>query len=238
MTTLGGSQYVDSPAIGPYASYMIDEVMPYVEGRFQTNGRWAALGRSSGGYGALRLAMDHPGRLQAVGCLAGDMGFDLCYLGDISKAVSGVAAAGGLEHFVAHFWSQNRPGPQEFAAFNIIAMSCAYSPNLKATPIPADFPVDFDTGEVLFDVLKSWGRHDPIQLIDDPKHQSALRQLRHLFIDAGSRDEYNLHLGARRFVTKLHAHHISHHYEEFPGGHRGTSYRYDVAIPALVRSIC
>jgi len=237
MTTLGGSQYMDSPAIGPYASYVTQEVMPYVEGKFRVTGDWAALGRSSGGYGSLRLAMEHPGRFQAIGCLAGDMGFDLCYLGDISKAVSGIQAAGGIEHFVEYFWSQKRPGAQQFAALNIVAMSCAYSPNTGSTPVPADFPVDFETGQVKFDVLKAWQQHDPIQMIDDPKHQAALNELACLFIDAGQHDEYNLHLGARRFVEKLQAYGIAHRYEEFPGGHRGTSFRYDVAIPALVLAL-
>lgn len=237
MTSLGGCQYLDSPALGAYGSYVLQEIIPYVEAQFQTSNKWAAVGRSSGGYGALRLAMRHPGRLNAVGCLAGDMGFDLCYLSDLSSAVSGMQAAGGLENFISYFWRQTRPNSALFAALNIVAMSCAYTPNLAVQPIPADFPIDFQTGEVHFDVLKRWRQHDPIEMIEDPISQTGLRSLDHLFIDAGERDEYNLHLGARRFVKRLEAMGIDHHYEEFAGGHRGTSYRYDTAIPALIRAL-
>jgi enterochelin esterase-like enzyme len=238
MTTLGGCQYLDSPAIGAYGSFVIHEVIPAVEAAFSVNSRWAAIGRSSGGYGALRLAMEHPGKLNGVGCLAGDMGFDLCYLGDLSKAVSGMNAAGGPENFLSYFWAQNRPNGSLFAALNIVAMSCAYSPNLSKPYIPADFPINFATGEVNFEVLHQWRQHDPITLIENSDIQQSLSQLDHLFIDAGDRDEYNLHLGARRFVERLRTHEIPHHYEEFPGGHRGTSYRYDTAIPALIRALC
>ncbi len=235
MTSVGGSQYLDSPGIGRYASYLMREIKPFVDGRFRTNGRWGATGRSSGGFGALSLAMDFPGELHAVGSLAGDMGFDLAYLGDISQAVSGVAGAGGLDGFVDYFWKQHRHGGALFAAMNIVGMSCAYSPDPDAKPIPARFPVDFDTGAVDFEVLQSWQRFDPIVRVD--RDHEALRQLDLLFIDAGDRDEYNLHLGARRLVRKLDALGVEHTYEEFRGGHRGTSYRFDRVLPLLAAAL-
>ena len=51
----------------------------------------------------------------------------------------------------------------------------------------------------------------------------------------GDRDEYLLHLGARRFVRSLRDHGIAHDYEEFPGGHRGTAWRYQVSLPRLAQ---
>jgi enterochelin esterase-like enzyme len=36
---------------------------------------------------------------------------------------------------------------------------------------------------------------------------------------------------------QLHKLGVPHTYEEFPGGHRGTHYRYDVSLPRLVRAL-
>ncbi len=236
MTSLGGSQYLDSPGMGNYASYVMDEIIPFIEGRFACSGKWGAVGRSSGGFGALSMAMSFPGRLRAVGSMAGDMGFDLCYLGDLSAAVVGVQKAGGLDGFREHFWKSNRPGHHLFAGMNILAMSCCYSPDVDRKPFPARLPIDFITGEVDFDVLASWRRHDPIVRVDTDG--DALRDLDLLFLDAGDRDEYNLHLGLRRFVARLDALGIEHVHEEFSGGHRGTTFRFDRVLPLMARALC
>lgn len=238
MTSLGGSQYVDSPGMGAYATWLVDEVLPFVDGRFRTTGRWGVAGRSSGGFGALHLAMEHPGRFEAVACHAGDMGFDLCWLADLGKAVSGVQAAGGLERFLQTAWEPESWSPQHFSALMILAMSCCYSPDLESEgPVPARLPVDFETGAVDFAVLESWRRFDPIHRADDPAALDALRRLSLLYLDCGDRDEYLLHLGARRFTAKLAAAEVPHRYEEFTGGHRGTAWRWDHSLPLLAEAL-
>lgn len=146
MTRLGGSQFVDSPAVGDYATYLVREILPFVEGRYRTSGAWGVAGHSSGGFGALHLAMNFPGVFQAVASHAGDMGFDLCYLGDLPRAVAGVQAAGGLDAFLESFWERPDPGGDAFAAFNLLAMAAAYAPDLEGERFPARLPVDLETG--------------------------------------------------------------------------------------------
>lgn len=237
MTSVGGSQYLNSPAIGRYEDYVMTEVRERVGQDFALTGQWGVLGRSSGGFGALHLAMQHPGAFQAVGCHAGDMGFDLMFLGELGPAVQGVQATGGLEHFLSKFWDSHRATAHQFAAFNLIAMACAYTPDVTSSPIPARLPVCFETGTVNFDVLTEWSKFDPIARLQHPSAQDALRALRMLYIDVGNRDEYQLHLGARRFVRGLQQAEIDFVYEEFKGGHRGTAYRFDRSIPILSRAL-
>ena len=237
MTRVGGSQYVDSPAIGAYATYLIDEVRPFVDARYRTSGAWGAIGHSSGGFGALHLAMNHAGALQAIGCHAADLGFDLCYLGDIPRAIAGIQAAGGLARFIATFWDNPDPDSRAFAAMNLIAMSCAYSPAPGAPDVPADLPFDPITGAVHYEVLQRWGAWDPLQQVLDPARVEALRGLRLLYLDAGSRDEYLLHLGARRLAQRLTALAVPHTYEEFVGSHRSLSRRYEVSLPRVVAAL-
>jgi hypothetical protein len=68
-------------------------------------------------------------------------------------------------------------------------------------------------------------------------HAESLRQLKLLFIDAGTRDEHNLDLGARIFVGRLRALGVACEHQEFDDGHRGTAYRYDVSLPKLAAAI-
>lgn len=238
MTSLGGSQYVDSPVIGPYASYLAREIRPFIEGRYRTNRRWGALGHSSGGFGALHLAMNHPGAFEAVASHAGDMGFDLCYLGDLPRAVAGIQAAGGPGPFLERFWDTPDPGGDAFAAFNVLAMSAAYTSEVHPELDPP-FPLPFDwrTGEVHFEVYRSWSAFDPLTQVQDKQRRAALSALRLLYLDAGSRDEHGLHLGLRRLVAALRGYGVPHVHEEFLGGHRNLSRRYAVSVPRVVAAL-
>lgn len=236
MTTVGGSQYVDSPGIGNYATFLVDEVKPFVDHRFRTTGGWAVAGKSSGGFGALHLAMTFPAAFDAVASIAGDMGFPLPYLEDLPGAVRAIQRAGGLQAFHAGFWKKSRFSADEFKAFNLIAMSCAYSPDPGARPVPARLPVDLQTGQVYWEVLESWKVFDPVERAAGAEAQAALSALNLLHIECGDKDEHLLHLGARRLVAELERAGVAHSYEEFDGGHRGTSWRYDVVLPRLVQA--
>ena len=66
---------------------------------------------------------------------------------------------------------------------------------------------------------------------------ATLRNVKELFIDCGQLDEYNLQVGARLLSQQLQAMSVPHTYEAYPGGHRGTHYRYDVSLPRLVRAL-
>jgi enterochelin esterase-like enzyme len=237
MTSLGGSQYMDSIGIGAYGTYVADELTRFVDGQFDTTGRRGVMGHSSGGFGALHLPMNHPGRFHAAACHSGDMGFDLAYLGDASKAIRGVSAHGGLEGFVEAFWEKESVPGATFAALNLLCMACAYSPDLSANPIPARLPINFDTGEVNWAVLQSWAQHDPIHQAAEADKARALRELDWLFIDCGNRDEYNLQYGARRLVRVLESMQVPHDYEEFDGGHGGVRYRWDKSLRRLAERL-
>jgi enterochelin esterase-like enzyme len=237
MSSLGGTQFVDSLGIGAYATHLIDELRPFVEANFRTNGRWGSAGKSSGGFGSLHLAMSHPGALQAVASHAGDMGFSLAYLGDLPGAVAPVRQAGGPRAFVDAFWAMAKPSGRAFGAMNLLCMAAAYTTDATPTAdgFPARLPVDFGTGEVDFDVLHSWNRFDPIERAKDEAALAALAGLDLLWIDAGDRDEYNLQLGAQRFCTALTSAGVAHRHEEFQGTHRGLSWRFDHSLPAMAR---
>lgn len=249
MSTLVGTQYLNSPSIGNYGTYIMDEILPFIQQKFRHNGKVGVLGHSSGGYGALRLAIDFPKRIHAVSCQAGDMGFSTGYCGDLSLSIGPIRKVGSPMNYIKEYWTKSHFSHSEWAAMNILCMSAAYSPwsqievdtwskEENQSTFPAHVPVDFEKGTIDFDLFLAWQKHDPICLIDEEQNRQSLSDLELLFLDAGAFDEYHLQLGARRFVQKLQTYGIQHQYEEFEGGHRGTSYRFDTTIPKLIRALC
>jgi S-formylglutathione hydrolase FrmB len=231
-TRYGGSQYLNSIAIGRYEDYVIDEIVPYIDRAYRTAGR-GVFGHSSGGYGAIMLGMKHPDVFGAVACHSGDMAFDLCYRPDFPKFVNAIRQAGGVEQWWIEFERKVKKEGRDYDAVNILAMAAAYSPNPIATPLPIDFPFDLETCELRSDVWARWLEFDPVQLTD--RYADNLKALRLLFIDCGSRDEFNLHFGARTFIKKLKVLDVPHEYEEFDDGHMHVSYRYEVSLPKIVQ---
>ncbi len=232
-TYLGGSQYLNSPATGSYEDYLTSEVIPFVDGELRTipeRDRRGVIGKSSGGYGALTLAMKHPELFAAVACHSGDMYFEYCYLRDFPKAVDALNKYGGLEGFLKEFGSAIKKGPL-IPALNIIAMAAAYSSDGKAIRLPFTLP----DGELVTEVWEQWQAHDPVHLVEKEPLAAALRNLELLYLDVGEKDEFALHLGARIFVERLKTLEIPFHYEEYSDGHFGINYRYKVSLEQVAR---
>ena len=90
-TRLGGTQWTDAPAVGRYQTYVAEAVVREVEARFGTlpvREARAIVGKSSGGYGALRMGRDRPDVFAHVGSHSGDACFEYCYLSDFPKAAA------------------------------------------------------------------------------------------------------------------------------------------------------
>jgi enterochelin esterase family protein len=110
-------------------------------------------------------------------------------------------------------------------------MSACYSPN----GTDFDLPFDMGTGEIRVDVWNRWLGHDPVRLVE--KHVEDLRSLSLLYLDAGTRDEFGLDVGARILSKRLADLDIPHIHEEFDDGHFNVSYRYDQALEFISGSI-
>ncbi len=233
-TAYGGSQYLNSSATGRYEDFLVYEVVGYIDDKHATvrhpEGR-ALIGKSSGGFGALSLAARHPEVFLHVASHSGDMGFDACYVNDFYKFVGALEAYGGspaklLEAFKA---SRTKEG-FDHGAVNTLAMAACYSPNDKS-PLGFDLPCDPRTGELIPAVWKRWLAHDPVHAAARNAH--VLRRMKTLWFDAGTRDEFFLHLGARRFSAALKAAKVRHTYEEHGKGHFDMAERLDKSLPML-----
>jgi S-formylglutathione hydrolase FrmB len=236
-TRWGGAQYLDSPALGHYETHVVREVISAIDARFRTvatrDGR-AVGGKSSGGFGALVLAMRHPDLFSAVASHAGDMYFELSAMPDLAVAVRTLRRHRGVDGFLRQFEANEKKGSADFTTMMVLAQAGAYSPD-PAREHGVALPFDLDTGEIDWAVWQRWKAWDPIEMA--APHAEALRKMKLIFIDAGTRDEHSLDLGARIFVRRLRLLNIDCEHQEFDDGHRGTAYRYDISLPKLAAAI-
>lgn len=240
-TVLGGSQYVNSAGLGRYEDHVIEEVVPLVDRRYRTLAapeHRGVLGRSSGGLGAMWLAMNHPDVFQAVAVHAGDSYFRLTLVPELLKFCRRVRRYGGPGPLLAKLLSigKGQRGGDLFNLMTVMANGAAYSPDAEA-PLGFTLPIDWETATVDEAVLARWLRFDPVEICGEEPYLSALRRQRLIFLDAGTRDEYHLDLGMRQLKARLSALGLPVVHEEFEDGHMNTTYRYDRSLPLLFRSL-
>lgn len=224
-TYYGGSQYINSTATGNYEDYLTQEIVQYVDENFRTaadRNKRAVMGKSSGGYGSLIMGLRHADIFGLVCSTSGDAYFEYCYPAGFPTAFRRIK--GDVAEYMRSFWSTEKKNKDDHETINTIGMAACYSPN--GTGI--DMPFDVMTGEFRYDVWERWLEHDPVRLVE--KHVENLKSLNLLFIDAGTKDEFFLDIGAKILSRKLREHGIEHIHEEFDDGHFNISYRYDRSL--------
>jgi S-formylglutathione hydrolase FrmB len=237
-TRYGGSQYLNSTATGRYEDHVTGEIVPWIDRSYRTlpgAAHRGLMGKSSGGYGSMVLGMKHPDLFGAIACHSGDLYFEYCYLPDFPRTASAIFDKGGLAGFLASFDAAPKKKHELVLALNMVAMASVYSPDPLAEPFGFQLPFDEKTGEIRQDVFDRWLAFDPVRML--PERAAALRGMRLLYIDCGTKDEWNLHLGGRIFTARLREMGIAHRYDEFDDGHMDITYRYDVSLPLLARAL-
>lgn len=236
-TSFGGSQFIDSDFLGHHASHIVKEVVPFVEKTLPalTGAKHrGVMGRSSGGFGALRLAMDFPGEFNAVASHSGDLGFEWVYRRELIGLAQGLQRyQGNVSQFLQYCWQSLKLSGHETHLLMLLGMGASYSPALTS-PDGFELPIDCQTGALRPEVWKLWDAHDPVQRIEQKHQELGLRQLGCLYLDCGFKDQYYLHFGARQFSQRLKNKGISHTYEEFDDNHSGTEYRFDRSLPLML----
>jgi S-formylglutathione hydrolase FrmB len=240
-TSLGGSQFLDSPGTGRYHTYLCDEVVPFIDARYRTladAGHRAISGKSSGGYGAMVTPMLRPDLFGALATHAGDALFEVCYQPDLRDAARALRDDhdGSYDAFWADFRSRpGRPRQADGTLLNVWCMAACYSTDADGT---VRLPFEIATGRLLPDVWDRWLAWDPVRMVD--RNADALRSLRAIWIDAGRSDDFFLDLGAEAFRQSLDAIGIADptvQFELFDGTHANLEWRYPLAIRWLAEQL-
>lgn len=237
-TSLGGNQYLNSSALGRYADYLLEELIPLVEAELRAlpgRDHRAVFGKSSGGYGALFHAAHYPEHWAAAASHAGDCGFEWCYRTDFADVATTLAEFdGNLERFLSAFWRDGRVDGRTIGALMTLAMAASYDPDPEA-PLGFRLPFALETCELDPARWQRWLAHDPLNLV--PECADALRTLKGLYLDCGRQDQFHIQYGTRLLARRLESLGIEHHYEEFDGTHSGIDWRYDHSLPYLYRLV-
>jgi len=235
-TSLGGSQYVNSSAVGHYEDYLVDEIVPFVDSHFPvTDGHRGVVGTSSGGFGALHLSMHHPELFSACASVSGDCCFEVCFEAEMLVALRGlVPFDGDPSKFLDAFRETHSLDGNGHAVLNVLAMSACYSPN-PDSPLGFDLPMDLETGELKPEVWKRWLKFDPYRACE--VHTEALKGLKLLYVEAGLADQFNLQWGLRRLVKRLEVLGVAHEHVEHEGSHGGLDHRYGPILSKLVDAL-
>jgi hypothetical protein len=261
-TALGGNQYINSSAIGPYADYLTQEIVPFIDRELRTlasRDHRGCFGKSSGGYGSIIHGMKYPGTWGAVADHSGDAYFDFVYGAEWPNALDELAKHrarklkgprydvrklergadrgyddGRVRRFLDSVAHKPKLSSGDSMTMMTLAMAASYDPDPRA-PNGFRLPYNLETGERIEARWRAWQANDPINLVD--RYKKNLKTLRGIYIDCGSRDQYHIHYGSRILSKRLAAARIEHVYEEFEDNHSDIDYRLDVSLPFLTRAL-
>jgi hypothetical protein len=237
-TSLGGSQFLNSPGTGRYLDYLCDEVVSFVDARYRTDARRerrGIQGKSSGGYGAMVVPMLRPELFGALASHAGDALFEASYQRDFPEISRLLREhyGGSYEAFWTDFRSRVADTkPWDFPLVEMYAYAACYSADEDGT---VRMPFELETGRLIDDVWQRWLELDPVRMV--PRHTETLRSMRAIWLDAGTKDEWYLDNGAIAVSRELDAIDVPHTLELFDAGHLGINYRYPLSLAFLARAL-
>ncbi|ADD45354.1 alpha/beta hydrolase [Stackebrandtia nassauensis] len=239
-TSYGGSQFVDSVGTGRYHSYLCEEVVAWVDRHYRTRADReyrAIAGKSSGGLGAAISAMLRPDLFGAFATHSGDSLSEAQYIPHFLHAARQLRPYGGdIFAWWADFGSRVAfTKDEDLRLLELLGVSACFSPDPDGKPL---LPFDPVTGALVEDVWRRWLEWDPVRMARG--YAEALRSQKGIWIDAGTRDEWFLDLGATAFRRVLGDIGVADdvvEFELFDAGHVGIEYRHPLALSWLARRL-
>jgi hypothetical protein len=179
--------------------------------------------------------MLRPDLFGAMASHAGDSYYELLYVPEFGKAVRALRDYDGS---IDKWWSdfQSRVAFTKSAdetLLMLLGVSACFSAGEDGSP---ELPFSPASGRLREDVWQRWLAWDPIRMV--PKYAKALRGLRAIWVDGGTRDEWFLDVGGQAFCDALVDEGVTDvHFELFDGTHGRIDYRYPLALAYMAERI-
>ena len=236
-TSLGGNQFVDSPVMGNWSSWLSNDLKECIMQRYSCNDKFGLVGKSSGGYGALYNALTNPGQWNAIVSHSGDVGFETMFMPTFAETITHISRYGSPADYVDYVMNTPKMSSNDFHTLMICAMAASYDPGEcnDSNPLGIQLPVDMKYCELDQERWTNWLDFDTLRLIES--NSNNLNSLELLFIDCGNLDQYGIQYGSRKLAARLSVLGIKHIWEEFDGTHSGIDYRLDISLPLLSKSL-
>jgi S-formylglutathione hydrolase len=203
-TVYQGNYYTTSVTTGDWETFITQELVAYMDSHYRTIAAPASRGiggHSSGAYGAIRLAMKHPGifsslYLMSPCCMTGNLGLEAL------KRAEAIHDSAAFEK-------------ADFGTKADLAVAASLSPNPHNPPYFFDLPIK--DGALQESIAGKWMANAPLYMID--QYVPNLRSLKAIGMDAGSKDE-PIASTVRTLDEVLTNYGIAHAFEIYDGDHR------------------
>jgi S-formylglutathione hydrolase FrmB len=212
----GGSQYLNSTATGRYADYVADEILPALLARYaapKENPATIIAGHSSGGYGALLLAITHHEKFAAVVALSPDADFAITHKARLED--TNVQAVTRAELDAAMAPPGQAQMPASATAQLIMGLCANYAPT-AGQPGHFEWLYD-DSGQWRADAWQRWLDLDPLVIVRG--RQDAFAPTQRIYLDGPRHDEFGANVGTHKVYNVLKTRSSPTHFEEPPGSH-------------------
>jgi S-formylglutathione hydrolase FrmB len=200
---------LNSTAQGNYADYVADEIVPAVEAQHPATKRVIA-GHSSGGYGALMLAMAWPKLFGGVVALSPDSDFEVTH----RPVVEQPEVRRVTQKQVDAFTAEGARAPADGLVSLILGLSAAYTPATQ--PGRIEWLYD-DAGKLRQTVWERWLAKDPLVIVRSRTNAFASDQ--RIYLDGAAHDEWGFNVSARKIFDLLRERPGPVTFNEPPGGH-------------------
>ena len=203
-----GSMYSNSVTTGDWESFIAQDLVAYVDGRYRTLAKRMSrglAGHSMGGYGAVRIGMKRPDVFSSLYIMSA-----CCLTPATDPQSETMKAAEAIKTREQAEEAARAPG---FGPSVSLASAAAWSPNPKNPPLYLDLPVK--DGKVRPDIVAKWAANAPLVMLES--HVPALQSYYAIAIDIGTKD--NLVASNRQFHEAMTRLRIAHAYEEYDGDH-------------------
>jgi enterochelin esterase family protein len=212
----GGSQFLNSTATGRYADYISDEILPALAAKYKGPSFGASpviAGHSSGGYGALVLAIKQHEKFNSVVALSPDSNFDVTHRSLVEQPSVKAVKRADLDAAMAP--AKEAHVPKDGLARLVMGLCANYTPT-------ADKPGQFDwlyddKGQFRNDVWKRWIDLDPLMLVR--RNDDAFAASQRIYLDGAEQDEFGANIGARKIFNELKNRSSSVRFYQPPGRH-------------------
>jgi S-formylglutathione hydrolase FrmB len=201
----GGSFYANSSLEGPWELMMSDSLVAYIDRTYLTipeKESRAISGHSSGGYGAVRLAMTRPGMYNSVSAMDAPLSFDgLTALFDDYLNESNIDSQ---EDYLNTDTTGFRDQPYKKLFYS---MAATFSPSgvrdetYPFTTLQIGLPFDF-TGSAIDTIWNKWLANDLYRWLDSSSYQAAM-SAQNLYFESSHHSSMGFDEQTRAFEARL-----------------------------------
>lgn len=220
-TSVGGSQYLDSPLTGRYQTYVAHDVVRWVESHYRvivSPASRAISGHSSGGFGALNLAINRPDLFSVAVAHSPDTTVESAALSTLLPALRVLNSRfdGSVDSFFHAHESVASMDELDLAVLDQVMLATCYE-RLAAGSENPRLLFDPASGRLQSGVLEAWRQLDLLSQFG--ARRSSAGQLTSIYLDVGDCDEFYSDLGCQSTTAAALALGFPAQLITFAGGH-------------------